>query len=197
MKYFVAFVIFAIILLFSACENNKPTNNSAQSEINNQVYIEKGKKIASSTFVTLSSNLKKAMKEGGVSNAVKYCNLSAYPLVDSLQNKYDAKIRRTSLKVRNPKNKPTKMELEQLQTYEKQIQKGEKIKPIIKEITGNQIAFFAPIHMMPLCQKCHGLVGETLIKKDYEVIQDLYPEDNAIGYVSGDWRGMWSISFQK
>lgn len=147
------------------------------------------------TFTTLSSNLQKAMKAGGVPNAVKYCNIAASPLVDSLEQLYQVSIKRTSLKVRNPNNQPTEQERQQLQSYQEQFGAGKELKPVIHKIA-NQTAFYAPIHVMPLCQKCHGKVGEQLMEKDYELIRELYPSDRAINYKSGDLRGMWRITFR-
>ena len=198
MKYIILMFIFVSVLLYSTCENsNTPAKSTTKVENSNDVFLKKGKLVASATFATLSGNLQKAMKEGGVSNAIEYCNLAALPLVDSLSQIHNANIRRTSLKVRNLKDKPTPQELVQLQAYGKQFKSGEKLKPVVKEIDPNTVAFYAPIHMMPLCEKCHGEVGNTLLEKDYEAIQKYYPKDKAIGYVSGDFRGMWSISFQK
>lgn len=198
MKYTIFLALLVNVLLFSACENsNTPPKSTDQGQINHDVILGKGQQIAAATFKTLSGNLQKAMKEGGVSNAVKYCNLAAMPLVDSLSKVHDADIRRTSLKVRNPKNQPTPAELAQLQAYEKQSQAGEKLTTVVKEIDAHTVAYYAPISIMPLCEKCHGEIGNTLLEKDYEVVQKLYPEDKAIGYMSGDLRGMWSITFKK
>jgi len=196
MKYLISLIAFVSILFFSNCENTNTPNASTLKNVN-QIYLEKGKEIAASTFATLSSNLQKTMKNEGVSNAVKYCNLAAMPLVDSLSQIYNAEIRRTSFKIRNPKNNPTPLELEQLQVYQKQMNAGEKLQPLVKEIAASTIAFYAPIHIMPLCQKCHGKIDETLFIKDYKTIVQYYPNDKAIGYETGDWRGMWSISFEK
>ncbi len=202
MKYFISVFFFVNVLFFSACENSttstKSTDNVEEAENNNnEVFLKKGKQVAAATFKTLSGNLQKAMKEGGVPNALEYCNLAAMPLVDSLSKVYDAEIRRTSLKVRNPKNQPTSQELAQLQAFEKQSKAGKKMNAVVREIDPHTVAFYAPISIMPLCEKCHGKVGSTLLEKDYEVVQKLYPEDKAIGYMSGDLRGMWSISFKK
>jgi len=198
MKYFISIFIFVNVLLFTACENLNTSSKSTKNvENTNEVFLEKGQQLAATTFKTLSGNLQKAMKEGGVSNAVKYCNLAASPIVDSLSQLHNATIRRTSLKVRNPKNQPSPHELAQLQTYEKQSQSGEKLKAVVKEIDSHTVAFYAPIHVMPVCEKCHGEIGNTLLEKDYDVIQKLYPEDKAVAYKSGDLRGMWSISFPK
>ncbi|MFK7775280.1 MAG: DUF3365 domain-containing protein [Saprospiraceae bacterium] len=198
MKYFYPLFFLVNVLLYTACENsNTPAKTIVESEKNHDVFLKRGQQVAAVTFKTLSGKLQKSMKEGGVSNALKYCNLAAMPLVDSLSQIHNADIRRTSLKIRNPKDQPTPLELTQLQSYEKQSKAGEKLKAVVKEIDPNTVAFYAPIHIMPLCEKCHGKVGSTLLEKDYDVVQKLYPEDQAIGYVSGDFRGMWSITFKK
>lgn len=191
MKYFI--IIACFIFLFSNCFDTTSSNNTA-TEASEVDYIEQGQKIAMTTFATLSSNLQKAMKEGGVSNAVQYCNIAASPLVDSLEQIHNVSIKRTSLKVRNPNNEPTEQERQQLQIYQQQFDTGKELKPVVHKAT-NQTVFHAPIHVMPLCQKCHGKVGEQLKEKDYELIKNLYPSDSAINYKSGDLRGMWSITF--
>ena len=58
-----------------------------------------------------------------------------------------------------------------------------------------KLLFFSPITTQDLCLKCHGKLGETLAVADYAVIKDLYPADDAIGYASGELRGIWSIAF--
>ncbi|MFK8101564.1 MAG: DUF3365 domain-containing protein [Saprospiraceae bacterium] len=186
-------VVACCILLFSNCFDPAPSKNTTK-ETAVSIYIEQGQKIARMTFATLSSNLQKAMKEGGVSNAIKYCNIAASPLVDSLTQLHKVGIKRTSLKIRNPNNRPTEKERAQLLDYQQQFDAGQALKPIVQK-KNNQIAFYAPIHVMPLCGKCHGQLEKELVEKDYETIQELYPLDKAINYNSGDLRGMWSITF--
>lgn len=191
MKYF--FITACCIFLLSNCFDTT-TNQQTEIEPTPDTYIEQGQKIAMATFTTLSSNLQKAMNEGGVLNAVEYCNIAASPLVDSLEQVHNVKIKRTSLKVRNPNNQPTKQERQQLQNYQKEFDAGKELTPQIHKLAPTT-TFYAPIHVMPLCQKCHGKLGGQLIQKDYELIQSLYPSDRAINYKSGDLRGMWSITF--
>lgn len=191
MKYFIA--VGLTILLLSNCSDTS-SKKELQSETSESSYLEEGQTIANATFVRLSGNLQKAMKEGGVSNAVKYCNMAASPLVDSLEQLYKVKIKRTSLKVRNQKNIPNKNESKQLQVYQKDFESGADLKPVVQEFA-DQINFYAPIHVMPLCKKCHGKIGEDILEEDYATIQELYPSDKAINYDSGDLRGMWSITF--
>jgi hypothetical protein len=158
-------------------------------------HKEKGQQIAAATFAALSQNLQKAMKSGGVPNAVQFCNLAAYPITDSLSQTHNASIRRTSLKYRNPNNQPNDLEKSILETYAKEAIAGKALQPMIKHLDNQKIAFFAPIKTNDLCLKCHGKVGETLKEEHHQLIQKHYPTDKAIDYVSGELRGMWSIEW--
>ncbi len=189
-------LVFAAITLV-AC-NSKTTNEPiALTESESQQYLQKGKEIAALTFSTLSGKLQSALKEGGVSNAIEYCNLAAFPLVDSLSKVHNAEIRRTSSKVRSPKNSPSKSEKLVLENYKKMNLAGAEMKPIIKQLDDQKIAFYAPIKINQFCLQCHGKVGETLTEENNALISQFYPDDQAVGYSDGDLRGMWSIEFAK
>ncbi|MFT5386878.1 MAG: hypothetical protein ACI81W_004296, partial [Saprospiraceae bacterium] len=110
-KLFIS-LFFISVIAISACNNN-PDSKAVQSNQENSLdktqqglYLKKGKTIAAATFANLSGHLQQSLAEGGVPNALKYCNLAAIPLVDSLSQIHQASIRRTSRKVRNPKDKP-------------------------------------------------------------------------------------------
>lgn len=198
MKYLYSFIIFISVLFLATCSDETSSSNTSKSLTDsNQDPLQKGKMLAFTTFATLSSNLQNAMQEGGVPNAVKYCNLSAAPIVDSLQNLYQATIKRTSLKTRNPDNQPSEIELQQLHLFQNQMKADQELAPVIRPISKDKVAYFAPIHVSPLCQKCHGKIGDSLNEQDYKTIQHLYPQDKAIGYEPDDLRGMWSITFAK
>lgn len=186
-------IIVSCIVLLSACVETKTKRKVSMEDIEN-AYLEKGKAIAASTFSILGSTLQTEMKKGGVQNAVKYCNLAASPMVDSLMQVHQANIRRTSLKIRNPKNKPTDIERVQLELFQKQHEAGTALKPTYQK-SGNQVSFYAPIYVMELCQNCHGKKGAGLKEEDFAFIKDLYPADKAVSYHTGDLRGMWSITF--
>jgi hypothetical protein len=197
-NFFLSFSsLFLILLALSACQNNASQEEAGLTDEQQQAYLEKGREMAGATFVALSSQLQAAMKEGGVSNAAQYCNVAAYPLVDSLSKVHEAVIRRTSTKVRNPKDAPDDQEKAILEAYAEKEAAGEELKPVVEQIDPNTIAFYAPIRVNEFCLQCHGKVGETLSEEDYTVIKELYPEDEAIGYSAGDLRGMWSIRFKK
>lgn len=193
-----SFLLWLAFFGIIACENQATSTSdekTAATSLPDSIYLEKGKQIAGATFAVLSKELQSAMESGGVAQAVQYCNLAAYPLTDSLSKVHNAIIRRTSLKARNPNNTPTPEEKVVLEKYQQDLVDSVLLKPIVKQLDENNIYFYAPIVISDLCLKCHGKIGEKLQGKDYEIIKNLYPNDAAIDYESGDLRGMWSIKF--
>lgn len=192
-------LILSALLIIGSCQKQNQQKEEAStkaewSEEERKAWLDKGQNIAMSTFGVLSGELRAAMQRGGVSEAAQYCQLAALPIVDSLSELHHATIRRTSFKIRNPKDAPTAQESEMLAYYQEKIDQDEGLQPEVRR-EGGQVHFYAPIMTQELCLRCHGKVGETLKEEDYALIRELYPQDEAIGYQAGDWRGMWSISF--
>jgi len=44
---------------------------------------------------------------------------------------------------------------------------------------------------------CHGEPGKEISEETLQKLNELYPEDKAIGHQIGDLRGMWSIKIPK
>ncbi len=195
-KLLTAFGLLALLFLLAQCGSDNKTA-SKTAAFDEKEYLEKGKAIAEATFAELSGKLATAIEEKGISGAIEYCNLAAMPLVDSLSKAHNASIRRTSLRVRNPKNAPNNWEKGILSTYETQHQAGQELKPIVKELDEHTVAFTAPIMMKPLCLQCHGEIGTDIATDNYVTIKKLYPEDEAFGFVDRQFRGIWSITFNK
>lgn len=193
----------AVLGLVLACNRQpgQPVSSQQTTALSSEeeaLYLQRGQEIAGATFAALSSRLQQAMQQGGVAYAAPYCNLVALPIADSLSRLHDAVIRRTSLLVRNPEDAPLAHEWPVLRAYEQQWQQKETLKPTVALLgDGQRVAFYAPISVNAFCLSCHGKLGETLSAKDYEAIQAIYPEDQAIGYSDGDWRGIWSIAFKR
>ena len=181
------------LLLLSACTTTQAPAELSEKE--QKDYLQKGQMLAQQSFAALSGRLMSAIEAGGVPHAIKYCHTAALPLVDSLSKVYKASIRRTSLKVRNPEDTPRDWEKSILQSYQQELSAGKRPTPVVKILDKKHIAFATPIYMAQPCLKCHGKLGETLNEQNYTAIKKLYPSDQAIGYVDGEWRGMWSITF--
>ena len=197
MKNLYYFLSIAIITgALATCSNQPaPEEQEQQHTVDTEAYLEKGVAIASASFTALSGRLMAAMKKGGVPEAVQYCNLAGLPLIDSLSEAHQVKIRRTALKIRQPKDAPIPEEQAALELYHTQFAAGEVLKPFVETNSAEEVAFYAPILMSEACLKCHGKLGETLKQEDYDLIKALYPQDEAIGYAAGDLRGIWSITF--
>jgi hypothetical protein len=181
------------LLLLSACTTTQKAVELSEKE--QKDYLQKGQMLAQQSFAALSGRLMAAIEQGGIPNAVKYCNVAALPLIDSLSNVHQANIRRTSLKVRNVQDVPQGWEKEVLEAYQILLAEGKKPTSMVKKLDQKRVAFAMPIFMAQPCLKCHGKLGQTLNEQHYTTIKQLYPQDQAIGYVDGDWRGMWSITF--
>ena len=195
MKLFISIIaFFSLVLMLAQCTGNKQSPLSPEAE---KTYLENGKTIAAATFAELSGKLTNALEKNGVSGAVEYCSLTAIPLLDSLSKVHNATIRRTSTKLRNPVDKPTEWESGILAEFEKKAMSGEEMQPIVRKLDEHTVTFAAPIKMLPLCSKCHGAVGSDIAEGDYATIKKLYPSDTAIGYKTGELRGIWSITFNK
>jgi len=166
------------------------------SEKEKVYYLDQGKIIASKTFETLSKELSAKIGEEGVSGAIKYCNVNALGLTDSIADLYTVDVKRVSDKIRNQNNRADSIELAVIKGYKDEMSKGEQLDPILVQEDG-KVRFMAPIILKELCLNCHGIPGTNILDQNMEVIQRYYPEDRALNYKLGDLRGIWSISFIK
>ena len=177
------------IILISICQKGL-------SEKDSKKYTAKGKEIALSTSEHLGSQLTKSMKEGGTINAIPFCNTMAMPLTAEMSEKYNVVIKRTSHKVRNENNAPTKDETRILSTYKKLIETNKNLKPIVEMDKSGSPHFYAPILLQQKCLVCHGEISKNVTIETDSIIKTFYPHDAATGFKEGDLRGIWSIIFQ-
>lgn len=192
--------IVALAFGFAGC-NDQPETPITEphedvSKEETRDFQAEGKKIAMQTFQVMSGELASAMQDGGVEEAVTYCNVHAYRITDSLAGVYNATIRRATDQPRNPKNRVSKDETMVLDIWKEKVANGDELKPTLFE-DDNEAHFYAPIRVKAQCLNCHGEVGETMPENNAKVISALYPEDQATGYKLEDLRGMWHITFNK
>ncbi len=158
-------------------------------------YLGRGRHIVMTTKKTLGKNLKKTIKTKGTKEAVSFCSVTAYPILDSMSNVHNAKIVRVSDKNRNPNNIANKKETEYILNYQKQLDKGEDLKPIVEE-TDEMAVFYMPIVTNDMCLQCHGPKN----KIEPEVLKEIkkhYPNDKATGYNINQIRGIWRVEIPK
>ena len=138
----------------------------------------------------LKGALQQGVKEGGFENAISVCNVKA-PEIAQAHSAGDWQIRRTSLKLRNPENKPDDWELSVLQSFEERLAAGEPATTLVASKQENgEFRFMKAIPTGKLCLSCHGAnMTQNLEQK----LDGLYPQDQARGYSVGDIRGAFSL----
>jgi Protein of unknown function (DUF3365) len=143
----------------------------------------------------LIGQLKQAIEKDGPVNAIKVCNVAAPDIAAKLSDKYNWRVGRTSLKTRNPNNRPDAWELEVLQQFEQRKQKGEGIATLeYHEDTEQGFRYMKAIPTKGLCLSCHGA---NLTEPVKVALEQHYPEDKATGFESGDIRGAFTIIQQQ
>ncbi len=140
----------------------------------------------------LKSNVMKRMKDdpSGLQSAY-FCSKSAERITKEINAKFPEgiRVRRTALKIRNPKNAPDATDLKVLKKMEAESKEGTlKKKPVVVQADGvNRV--YVPLFVEKGCLKCHGPV-DRIDPKVRKLLAEKYPHDQAVGFKKGDLRGV-------
>ncbi|MGE4540466.1 MAG: DUF3365 domain-containing protein [Bacteroidales bacterium] len=168
----------------------KPVSDTAWDSLRSQ-----GKLIVKETFMALSSELKKAIQEGGVPHALSFCNTAALPVTDSLAKIYGVDIKRVSLKNRNPLNEADAFEASLIETVSMLgVADLSSVNMLVRDADDFPV-YAQPIIVGESCLPCHGSIEKDIAPANLKLIRDLYPDGKAVGYKVGDLRGIWRIRF--
>jgi Protein of unknown function (DUF3365) len=191
----ILFLILLAVALSGCTKMNKNTGAELKEPIPDSVYVKEGNKIVTLTFDTLRNSLIHAMETQSVEGAIEFCNEKAFALTSSYSN--DVSVRRTALRFRNPSNKPDSLESMVLREYDGEMKSGNGAQVrIIRKSSSEEIHFFKPIILQPMCLNCHGTPGKDIKPATLAGIKEFYPDDLAINYRPGDLRGVWHIIFK-
>lgn len=157
---------------------------------------ERGLQYALSTKAVLGKNLMSKIQKEGTLEALKFCNVKAYPLTDSMSVFHKATIKRVSDKPRNPKNAANLEELKIINLFKKDVAVNKESEPIVVE-TVNNINVYYPIKTNSMCLQCHGSPKKEVTENTLSKLKELYPKDQALGYNINQVRGIWNVSFNK
>lgn len=184
-----------LLFVTASCSSRNDQAEAPTEEEIISLARSEGDRISSVAQQALGGQLKTAMASGGPVHAVEFCNASAALILDTLQPGWEIRLKRASLRVRNPKDTPDAIEKEILNMYAEQVANGREPEPMIEE-DGKQLIYAKPILLNnPICLSCHGVPGKDIMPETLEKLQELYPEDRATGHKMGDLRGIWSITF--
>jgi len=142
-------------------------------------------------LVPFKRDLQEALRLGlvqGAVQAISACQLQAPEIAEALSLD-SMSLGRTSHRLRNPANASPGWVRPILEDY---VASSSVRAPRIVALPNKRSGYVEPILLQPLCLTCHG----DVLAPDIESrINELYPEDRAVGFQVGDLRGVFWIEF--
>lgn len=152
--------------------------------------------LAGNFQLSLQGELFAAVKAGGPAKGIDVCSTRASQIAVEAARGTGWKVGRTALKLRNPKNAPDDWERQTLEEWKGRAAKGEDPATFeamkFDEAEGTRtFRYMKPIVTASPCLGCHGteLAPEVAPK-----LKELYPDDQATGFVKGELRGAFTLS---
>lgn len=143
----------------------------------------------------LKGELLSTLEEGGPLNAISVCSRKAPEIAEKMSQGKSWEIARTSLKYRNPDNAPDNWEQTVLESFEERNAKGEAVGKMehyeVLNVDGKKVfRYMKAIPVDEPCLTCHGKqIPHDLNAK----LEELYPEDQSVGFSLGEIIGAFSI----
>ncbi len=203
------FILSLILIVLTACGKQKKTeikkpNHSKQKVHKTAVFITdgipqqvivKGSEASAKLQNTLKTQLIAVMQEQGLKGAVGFCSSKAQKLTEDVNLYYQGilNIKRTSLKFRNPADKPDQFEKQALLLLQKNMAvNGTPPDHLVQKISGNEqtrYRYYKPLLISSTCLSCHG--NEQKMKPEiFKIIRKNYPGGTATGYGKNQLRGV-------
>lgn len=138
-------------------------------------------------LLPFKQSLQAALAEGmarGPASAIDACRLEA-PRLAAAASTPEARVGRTSHRLRNPANAPADWMRPLLDFY---ATAPADAPPRAVALEDGRAGYVEPIRVGEVCLSCHG---EQLAPSVAARIQELYPEDRATGFRLGDFRGLF------
>lgn len=150
---------------------------------------------AAALAVRLQARLTEALSKGGPESAIVVCAEDAQRIAREVSGA-GMSVRRVSTKPRNPLDRPDPFELailEKMETVHEGGANPEEHSEVVESDGVRRFRYLKPIFIGKACLRCHGKV-ESISPEVAETLAGRYPEDQALGYVEGDFRGAFSVT---
>ncbi|MCP5233201.1 MAG: DUF3365 domain-containing protein [Zoogloeaceae bacterium] len=159
--------------------------------------LDEARGVASSIPPKLLAVLKAEIEKGGPEGAMVVCREKAPEMAKAASEKTGWKIRRVSLKNRNPKAVPDAWEQAALEDFDRRAAAGEspaKLEKaeLVTEGDSKSYRYMKALPTQPLCLECHGSSADISPAVKAK-LAELYPDDKAVGYSVGQIRGAMTI----
>lgn len=189
----VTLVLSAVILPFSGCD---PSGDAIPSVIEEQV-IRVGQTAAAELMTELKAHLQGALAQGDLTAAFEACAVLAQPLTAEAQDKLPqgVSVKRAASRFRNPANAPDGWEARALAYFETQLSEKEALPANFCQFDkdNHEYRYNQPLTVQKLCLHCHGDPNQ-MDPGVRESLLENYPQDRAVGYAEGDFRGIIRVS---
>ena len=155
--------------------------------------------VSQSMLKELGQKLQSAMAEGGAVNAIGVCNTQAPEIAGRVSTQNQVKLTRVGTRARNPvMGVPNDWQAKALAQFDAALARGEKPADIefsetVETANGKEFHFAKPIVLQPMCVSCHGN-PEQISPEVKAKLNELYPNDKAVGYQPGQLRGAVVLS---
>lgn len=199
------FPLVAAVPLLAGCIGDSPSDRPARDSSPLPAVAEdstvpaeaaqRARAVASALGGDLQAKLFAALDSGGPAHAVSFCADSAQALSDRHATA-GVYLRRVSLRVRNPANRPDSAEAGQLRALDSLHRAGALPAEIVRNARTADgrpvVEYMRPIMVQERCLACHG-PADSLAPGVRPILDARYPDDAATGYRPGDLRGMISV----
>lgn len=178
-----------------AIEASAGTWTPSPTEIERATEI--GRDAAGRLAATLMQQLSREMAEGGPEAAIEFCSDEAMELTHGVNTALgDLDVKRTSTRVRNPENAPDALERAALSHFESEIEAGSLPANWIQTAGDDELRYYQPLVVNEMCTQCHG-PADALQPAVRTRLEEMYPQDLAVGYAPGDFRGLIRVAIPR
>ena len=170
-----------------------------QAQAQDSDMLTQSRTISLGMLKELGQKLQGAMAEGGAVNAIGVCNTQAPEIAGRVSTQNQVKLSRVGTRARNPvMGVPNDWQAKALAQFDAALARGEKPADIefsetVETANGKEFHFAKPIVLQPMCVSCHGN-PEQISPEVKAKLNELYPNDKAVGYQPGQLRGAVVLS---
>ena len=170
---------------------------TAAAFANDDKLLNEARSVASAMPPKLLAVLQEEIQKGGPEGAIGVCREKAPAMANAASEKTGWAIRRVSLKNRNPKAVPDAWEEAVLKEFDQRLAAGEKPTGLEKgevvTVDGKKMyRYMKALPTQDLCLQCHG-TPDRISPAVQAKLQELYPQDKAVGYHPAQIRGAMTL----
>jgi hypothetical protein len=155
-----------------------------------------GRSAAAALATGLVKELTRALEEQGPERAVEVCSTEALRLTEQIAHDLSPgmEFKRVSFRNRNPQNAPDTLEAAALRYFKELSEQGDSLPQEWVQADGvGGFRYYKPLFVADFCVQCHGEPGQ-ISPAVQEILAERYPDDEALGYAEGDFRGLIRVS---